>query len=514
MAEQLHPNLSAELKNGTNGVNGVGPTADIKKIKAKAKEIVMDDSIGSKDRMVHMKDAARDYETEFSNQELKQYLWDARRELAGAATPVSRGGKLKLSKARWLWMSVVMAATTTLVIALPKVGKSRLMTMVLGRIHRGDYAFLGQELLAAEPLILIVGPDQTEADWQEGLVRAGLSDPEGNLNRCIVALFHKGCPLHLDEGGIDQIVEFCRAFPNLIILLDSYAAATAALGLEEKSNSYADPLIDLQEAIAPYNASLIVIHHSNRHSAKGRASSASRGTTALPAAVSQTVSLAWVSDPEDNPLAPADYRVKLTTEGRAGRPLDLLIEQVDEGFNWISHGSAAEVARQQAMETILDKLTERQSDALRDMAHHWVSTQLGMDRPHLGAALGLDRKRSKEVMDALLQKKLIQFDRERPARGDGRGQPTRLFRPVDAVLPFFPATDLSDISDPVSPPTPEPPSERSEKSDATEERACLECGKTFTANTRGRPKKYCSTKCKDKAARRTRHKHSDAGQSS
>ena len=166
----------------------------------------------------------------------------------------------------------------------------------------------------------------------------------------------------------------------------------------------------------------------------------------LAAAVSQTVSLAWVSDPEDNPLAPADYRVKLTTEGRAGRPLDLLIEQVDEGFNWISHGSAAEVARQQAMELILDKLPERQSDALRDMTHHWVTTQQGMDRPHLGAALGLDRKRSKEVMDALLQKKLIQFDRERPARGDGRGQPTRLFRPVDAVLPFFPATtDLSDI---------------------------------------------------------------------
>ena len=131
--------------------------------------------------------------------------------------------------------------------------------------------------------------------------------------------------------------------------------------------------------------------------------------------------------------------------GRAGRPLDLLIEQVDEGFNWISHGSAAEVARQQAMEGILDKLTERQSDALRDMTHHWVTTKLGMDRPHLGAALDLDRNRSKEVMDALLQKKLIQFDRERPARGDGRGQPTRLFRPVDAVLPFFPATNLSDI---------------------------------------------------------------------
>ena len=158
--------------------------------------------------MVHLKDAARDFETEFSIQELKQYLWDARRELAGAASPVPRGGKLSLSHARWLWMSVVMAATTTLVVALPKVGKSRLMTMMLGRILRGDSSFLGKELPAAKPLILIVGPDQTEADWQECLLRAGLSDAEGNVDDAIVGVFHKGCPLHLDEGGIDQIMEY------------------------------------------------------------------------------------------------------------------------------------------------------------------------------------------------------------------------------------------------------------------------------------------------------------------
>ena len=137
------------------------PAADIKRIKAKAKEFVENDSIGSRDRMVHLKDAARNYKTEFSNQELKQYLWDALRELAGAAEPVPRGGKLNLSKARWLWAGVVMAATTTLVIALPKVGKPLLMTMMLGRIRRGDSSFLGQALPAAKPLVLIVGPDQT-----------------------------------------------------------------------------------------------------------------------------------------------------------------------------------------------------------------------------------------------------------------------------------------------------------------------------------------------------------------
>ncbi|QNJ15921.1 hypothetical protein SynA1840_00366 [Synechococcus sp. A18-40] len=524
MAEQQHPNLSAELKNGTNGVsgvNGVGPAADIKKIKAKAKEIVMDDSIGSRDRMVHMKDAARDYETEFSNQELKQYLWDARRELAGAATPVSRGGKLKLNKGRWLCMSVVMAATTTLVVALPKVGKSRLMTMMLGRIHRGDHSFLGQALLASEPLILIVGPDQTEDDWQECLLRAGLSDADGNLVDAIVGVFHKGCPLHLDEGGIDQIVEYCRKYPDLIILLDSYCTATAALGLEEKSNSYADPLLDLQEAIAPYNSRLIVIHHSNRHSARGRASSASRGTTALPGIVSQTVSLAWVSDPEDNPLAPADYRVKLTTEGRAGRPLDLLIEQVDEGFNWISHGSAAEVARQQAIEVVVNGLKGNQADALQDMVNHWKSTGCGMDAVHLAAALNIQQNRARDAIQALQRQGLLEPAGTAHAAGDLGGKPRNLYRPVDAVLPLFPEVEVIPAIPVIAIDAPaevaKPNTGKTGKTAAPQERACLECGKTFTANTRGRPKKYCSTKCKDKAAneaRRTGHEDSDAGQSS
>lgn len=218
-----------------------------------------------------------------------------------------------------------MAGATTLVIALPKVGKSRLMTMALGRLKSGDDAFLGQAIPSSNPFFLIVGPDQTEHDWQECLHRAGLSDVQGNLDDSIVSLYSKSSPLHLDEAGIDQIAEYCRSYPNLVILLDSYSAATAGLGLEEKSAMYAEPLLDLQEAIAPYGASLIVIHHSNRHSAKGRASSASRGTTALPAAVSQTVNLSWCSDPEDNPLASADYRIKLTTEGRASRPLELFI---------------------------------------------------------------------------------------------------------------------------------------------------------------------------------------------
>ena len=77
----------------------------------------------------------------------------------------------------------------------------------------------------------------------------------------------------------------------------------------------------------------------------------------------------------------------VTLLSRIGRPLDLLINKAEDGFNWISHGSAADVTRQQAMEAILDKLTEEQSDALKDMTHNWVTTQQGTEHHTWGLSL-------------------------------------------------------------------------------------------------------------------------------
>jgi hypothetical protein len=439
---------------------------DIEAVKAEALRLLQKD-IPTRELMTHLRAFADGLSTRFERSELRQYLWQARRELAGAAEPVPRGGRLKLEPVSWLWEGVLMAGRTTLVIALPKVGKSRLITMALGRLKRGDTSFLGQALPSTKPLILIIGPDQNQMDWQLCLERAGLSDQDGNLDDCIVGLFHKGAPLHLDEAGIDQIIEYCRQYPGLVILVDCYFACVASLGLEEKSDTYAGPLNDLQEAVAPYGASLVVIHHSNRHSAGGRASEASRGSTSLPGSVSQTVALSWVSDPAENPLAPADYRVKLSTEGRGSMPLDLLIEQVDDGFNWKLHGTASDVAKLQKLQTILDSLTERQTQGIEAMGQQWAATHTGMDLVELGAALDLPRNRAKEVMDQLIKRQLIQFDQERHARGGGAGHSSRLYRPVDVVLPLLSleVPDQSDQSDGTS--------ARSEKSDAPQEREYL-----------------------------------------
>ena len=81
--------------------------ADIEAVKAEALRLLQGD-IPSRERMTHLRAFADGLRTRFERSELQQYLWQARRELAGAAEPVPRGGRLKLEDVSWLWEGVLM----------------------------------------------------------------------------------------------------------------------------------------------------------------------------------------------------------------------------------------------------------------------------------------------------------------------------------------------------------------------------------------------------------------------
>ena len=283
----------------------------------------------------------------------ERMVWDARRALSGPAGPIEQGGQLHISEAPWLWDGVFIRGVTNLITAPPKLGKSRLLTSLFGALANGRDEFLGRKLHRGEqPKFLIVGSDQPERDWAKCLKLAGLLTPDNRMWDCIMRCFTR-VPLHLDDEGIDTIAGYCRKHPDLIVGIDSYHACTAQLGLQEKDASFADPLLDLQEATAGYHPTIALIHHSKKGGGT-RASEARRGSNALPGAVSQTITLNWCQDNTGNPLAPRDNRVKLSTEGREDMPLDMVIEQTDAG--WICHGSGEEVAQAQAIQDVIDKL--------------------------------------------------------------------------------------------------------------------------------------------------------------
>jgi len=475
---------------------------NLKLLYEKAESLIQSETIPSRERLIHMRARANELQVRINDRELKQIIWKKRRELAGAAEPIGQGGKLVFTEAPWLWHDLILKGCTNLLVALPKVGKSRLMTMMVGRMVAANGEFLGRALQDGSPPVLIVGSDQNQRDWAKCLKLAGLLADDGTMHDCIIGLFHKGCPLHLDEDGIDQIVsEYCEKHPGLLILLDSYHACTSHLALDESSASFADPLIDLQEAISPYNATLIVIHHTNKSTAGGRASQASRGSTALPGAVSQTITMTW-AEGQQGPMARRDNRVRLTTEGREGEPVDLLIEQVEEGCNWISHGTGEEVAMKLQMRQVIDGLTPRQYEALQLMCQYWRQHQQGLDAVQLAKALKIKgstpHTKARTVLVALDQRKLISSAGSRQPAGATGGQPASLFKPIDEVLGAFPEMPLLPL-EPLIAPTPATDTKTTKrgkrgKSAVPREAPsmeCQQCGAGFPKPSRGRPPKLC-----------------------
>ena len=375
----------------------------------------------------------------FSDNDLRQILGEQRAVLNGSNKPWKGGDVLRYNPAPFMWHGVIMKHTTNLIVSLPKVGKSRLFTQMYGQLVQGEESFLGQKLQDEIPFFYISGCDQPDEDWALCLKLAGLLETgTDKLHPNILQLHTKNKnPLHLDEKGINTIAENCAEYrENIFLLLDSYHSHVAPLGLKESDSCYAEPLLDLQEAIAPYKPTLGVIHHSNRNSAGQGASMSSRGTTALPAAVSQTINMAKMQG--ESPLAPVDDRVRLTTEGRASKSLDLIIEQINEGYEWKLHGNAAKIAKREAVQEIVEELNERQTMAIEDIATHYQVTGCGMDAEALADALHIEGRnpvaRARETMATLEKKHLIEKAGEQRAKGDGGGQAKKLYKPTKAAI--------------------------------------------------------------------------------
>ena len=104
---------------------GCSASDDLEEIKITSERIIADQLIASRDRLVHLRSVADDLDTRFTDGELRQALWAARRQLNGSAEPIPQGGKLVITKAPWLWQDIVLLGCTNLVVALPKVRRRR-----------------------------------------------------------------------------------------------------------------------------------------------------------------------------------------------------------------------------------------------------------------------------------------------------------------------------------------------------------------------------------------------------
>ncbi len=400
--------------------NGEYPEVNerLEALNEKALQIMLDEEIEQSKRLIHLREYnKRESKLNVSDQDLRMVLADARRTLAGSSTSV---GKRPLNRrpVPWLLEKIFMPRCLNLFVSPPKCGKTSLVVGLLGEWFQGTQTYINQEIIGKFPPVLIVGSDQPESDWAEMLANAGLLDEEDQLVPQIIDLFTSGQPLTLDEEGIDRISKYAEIHKGLLIIVDSLAACIRNLGLDENSPDVAEPIALLLEAIAPHEATLLLIHHAGKAHIGQSPSLASRGSTALPALASQTISLERMMPYEQG--SSSDNRRILKTDGRGGRSIELLIEQVGSSTNWICHGDAEAVQRQRHREKNEESLEPRQQEVLAVVRKRWLSNQAISTAKDINQTLVLgeygDRK-ARASLDQLEKKGLVQSHLEKTDSG-------------------------------------------------------------------------------------------------
>ncbi len=411
-------------------VSDVTPTGKLRALKQTAIELLRSGTPYD-ERLPIMRAAAKKLDIRILDSELHGMLTAARRGANGGTGPVLPGEALEGSPIPWAWEGLIIQGCLNLLVAMPKAGKSSLMLAWIAAWHRENPTFLGRELYGPCPPVLLAGTDQGERDWSRMLSEAGLArcvagGDQVTIQDPLIGLYHAGRPLHLDPEGIDAIAKHAQEHPGLLILIDSLSACIAPLGLREESPQVAEPILELMEQIGPHGATVVLIHHSGKGRAGEGAVSASRGSTALPATASQTLELSRTN------TNPVDHRMVLSTEGRVGPRQRFIVERC--GATWLLRGNADELELEQEQCRQIQKLNNRQADALDLVQGRWSEGREWTTASDVAAELGL--KSASSARDAWrllnqLQKRNLVVG-ETTSGGFQRGSVNR-YRPIHSI---------------------------------------------------------------------------------
>ena len=363
-----------------------------------------------------------------SSKDVFLILAKARRDIEGIDEGEKPNVELDVSEESWLWDQLITEANLTLIVSMPKVGKSSLVGAFLGQLSSGSTEYLGKEIKGEKRSIYIVGSDQPLNDWVKILIPAGLAERTASgkviLKEPLKRLWHKGKPLHLTEESIELLYGIAKDDPNSIFVFDAFASLISGLGLDENHAASVEPIRMLTEALAATKATPILLHHASGGNSGERAVKASRGTKALPAEASQILELDWLI-PEDK----HDNRVTISSAGRNSTPVDMVIEQVDRAV-WVSLGSKSEIAENLRLEKVREKLNDRQELVLtfleqRDEKNKGMFTTSQDLVENLKSEFEGDNTKALSTLNQLENKKLI-YSKYRNFEGKGK---CRIFYP-------------------------------------------------------------------------------------
>lgn len=359
-----------------------------------ATEVVNDEALDELDWLVVLKSKVQASDTPFRDGDLHRYLRQAKLNRDGRKDFISGDTPLKIREQEWLWEGVVMREATNMIFALPKVGKTRLMLAMLSAFVKGRGEFAGLALYPGKEKLLILGPDQSETSWGGYLLKAGLLQSNGTIDPGIVAMSTAETSFQLDEYWISRVERELREHGPLVVLLDSYSAAIRSLGIDENRSESATPLMKLHNLVSQYGSTLIVIHHANKAGGEGSAARASRGSSAIAAAVDNLIEMgAFRGDGEEG-----IKKYELRVEGRAETDGAPLLGYSAHSNEWMSCGSVREAKEELRKDEHYDGLTQAQLVVLNALVEATTKENKGLSVGDLAALVHEDPSKSQKVV--------------------------------------------------------------------------------------------------------------------
>jgi hypothetical protein len=349
----------------------------IEAFKKDVEAVVSNDDLKQLDRLPILRQIKEDRKLKLHDTDIRKMMHDARHRGRAPFEPLTSGDKLKRAKTKWLWEGVIMASQINIILALAKTGKTLLILQFIAALINGEEDFLGKKLSEHDQNrhILICGPDMNEADWAECLDTSGLLLNDELIGVGQIELLTAENTFNLDDDGIDFIASKAQQHPGLIVLLDSYTKAMEGMGYQDKDTSYGDPLSALADAVAPWGATVIVIHHVSKGNRNASPVLAGRGSMRMSEIASWIVKMQFVK--EESIDSSSDGLVtgprKITTTGR-GRSIELIAEMDDDG-KWHG-GEAVETLVKQLQEegkkaNLLNSLNDRQQQVMNILNKSW-----------------------------------------------------------------------------------------------------------------------------------------------
>ncbi|WP_156797748.1 AAA family ATPase [Synechococcus sp. CB0205] len=391
----------------------------LERFKSEVKAVVNNDSLKRLDRLPILRQIKDDLKLRLQDSEIRKMMHDARRKGRPAYEPISSGRKLRRVKTKWLLDGIVMAGQVNIVLALAKTGKTLLVLQFIAALVNGEESFLGRKLSQGDRNnhILICGPDMNEADWAECLDTSGLLVEDELIGDGRIELLTAEDAFNLDDDGIDFIAHRAQQYPSLVVLLDSYTKSMEGMGYQDKDTSYGDPLSALADAVAPWGATVIVIHHVSKTNRNASPVLAGRGSMRMTEIASWVVKIQFVEQESIN--SSSDNLVsgprRITTTGR-GRSVELIAE-MDANGCWSSSADIERVLlrieEEQHLANLLNSLNDRQKTALEILKCEWAdgetsTVEMVAARLFGGPPTEDSKRKARSTLDQLKDKGLIE----------------------------------------------------------------------------------------------------------